>query len=162
MVRGFGVTRLVGREGGRRGVTTVAVAARGMVLVERGRTRVAGRGRGARQHPDVGRAFVTGRAAADRRRDGGVSGDREGRSGDARGTELEATGIHIRRAVAARAVAIETADREVIAGRADQGDVEERPDRRTVTGEAAGDALVRAGDGGQRIAAGGGVAPRAP
>jgi len=38
VVRGLGVTGLVGREGGRRGMAAVAVPARGMVLVERGRT----------------------------------------------------------------------------------------------------------------------------
>src|SRR5437762_7463546 len=37
--------------------------------------------------------------------------------------------------VTARAVAIEVADRHVIAGRADQGDVDEGPDRGTVTGQ---------------------------
>src|SRR5206468_861383 len=88
---------------GRRGrVAAVAVAARRVELIQRSRTRISGRGRGAGEHADVGRALVTGRAGGDRRRDGGVASDREGRSGDARRTELEAPGIHIRGAVAAR------------------------------------------------------------
>src|SRR5437762_13992261 len=60
--------------------------------------------------------------------------------------------------VTARAVAIEVADRHVIAGRADQGDVDEGPDRGTVTGQTPAHTLVRAGDGIQRIVARGGVA----
>src|SRR6266481_2980207 len=85
--------------------------------------------------------------------------DAERRARDARGTELEATGIHIRGAVAARAVAVESADREVIARGADDGDVGEgRRHRRTVTGETPAHALVRAGDGIHRIVARGGMA----
>src|SRR6266478_4512582 len=83
------------------------------------------------------------------------------RARDARGTELEATGIHIRGAVAARAVAIERADREVIARRADHSNVDEGPDRGTVTGQTPGDALVRAADRVEREVARGRVALRA-
>src|SRR6202035_4028001 len=102
------------------------------------------------------------------RRDGGVTGDRERRSRDARRPELEATGVHIGRGVAARAVAVESADRDVIAsGPADDRDrvagwrSGERPRARAVTGEAPAHALVRAGDGVERVVARGGVALRA-
>src|SRR5256714_14689865 len=111
VVRGLGVTGLVGREGGRRRVAADAVPARGMVLVERGRTGVSGRGRGAGNHADVGRGLVTGLAAADRRRHRGVAGDRECRIRYARGAELEAAWVYIRRGVAARTVAVEAAGR---------------------------------------------------
>src|SRR5207248_9124135 len=91
-----------------------------MGLVERLRTRV-GRARGgAREHPEVSRGLVTGLAAADRLRDGGMAGDRERGSTDARGADPEAARIDVARGMAARAVAIECADRDVIAGRGDE------------------------------------------
>src|SRR5204863_825162 len=77
------------------------------------------------------------------------------------GAELTAPSIVLRRGVPAAAVAIEVADRDVIAGVADQGDVDEGPDRGTVTGETPAHTLVRAGDGIEREVARGGVALRA-
>src|SRR6202035_4458272 len=130
-------------ESGCRHVAGAAVATGRVLRVECGRTGVSGRSRGAREHPDVGRALVTGRARAHRRY-GGVAGDRERRACDARRAEFEAARIHIRCGVAARAVAIEVAERNVIARAADNLDVGEGPgDRRTVTGETPAHALVR-------------------
>jgi len=149
------------RESGCHHVAGAAVATGRVLGIVRGRTRVSSGGRRARGHPYVGPALVTGCAGGDRRRDGGVAGGREGRTGDARGAELEAAGVDVRGAVAARAVAVEAADGHVIAGRADQGDVDEGSDRGTVTGQTPGHTLVGGGDGIQRIVARGGVALRA-
>src|SRR6202030_4364091 len=97
---------------------------------------------------------MTGHATRHGARHRGVAGDGECRSREARRAELEATGVHIRRGVTARAVAVETADREVIAGRADDRDVGEGPgDRRTVASETPGHALVCAGDRVSRVIA---------
>src|SRR5205823_6632905 len=141
------------------GLTALAIARGRMTLVERGRTLVSGRSCAAGEHPDVGRGLVTGHAGRARHRR--VARDAERGTGDVRRAELEAAGIHIRRAVAARAVAIRAADRNVIAGRGDYGDVDEGPDRGTVTGETPAHTLVRAGDGVEREVARGGVALRA-
>src|SRR3984893_11864342 len=66
---------------------------------------------------------------------------------------------HVTGGVTARTVAVEAADRDVIAGRRDHGDVEEgRVHRRAVTAEAPGDALVRAGGGVEHVVARGRVA----
>src|SRR5437016_13094018 len=90
---------------------------------------------------------MTGHAAADRRRHRGVAGDRERWIRDARRPEPEATGVHIGRGVAARAVAIERADRHVITRRGDEGHVDEGPDRRAMAAEAAGRTLLGTGAG---------------
>src|SRR5260370_908808 len=104
---------------------------------------------------------MTGLTGGDRRRHRGVARDAERGTRDARGAELEAADVQIGGAVTARAVAVEAADRHVITRGADQGDVDEGPDRRAVTGEAAGHALVRARDGVERVITRGRVALRA-
>jgi len=113
------------RRGGR--VAAVAVTAGRMGLVVCLGTRVAPGGCGAREHSDVRRGLVTGRAGAHRRRYRGVAGDRKCRTREARGADPEAARIDVGRGMAARAVAIECADREVIAGRADDRDVGKGP-----------------------------------
>src|SRR5258708_6434090 len=93
-----------------------------------------------------------------------MTGDRERGSADARATDLEAapSRSHVTRGVTARTVAVEAADRGVVAGRRDHGDVVElRVHRRAVTGEAPGDALMRAGGRVDREVARGRVALRA-
>src|SRR5205814_10480852 len=81
---------------------------------------------------------------------------------EVRGAEVATTGVHILGAVTARAVAIEAADRDVIGGRRDRGDVEERRvHRRAVTGQAPGHTLVRAGGRVEPVVARGRVALRA-
>src|SRR6266478_6575580 len=150
----------IGREGRRGGMAATAVASGWMLRVECARgARVAGRGAG--EHSHVRRHLVAGLAGGNRRRHGAVPGDAEGRVRDARRAELEATWTHVARAVTARAVAVEAADWNVVAGRADHRDVDEGTDRRTMTGQTPGDALVRAGDGVERVVARGGVALRA-
>src|SRR5690348_10910054 len=94
-----------------------------------------------------------------RRRDGVVTGDRQYGVRDVRGAEGEAPGVYVRRAVAARAVAVEGAGGEVIGGRRDDRDVGEGARHgRSVAGEAAGNTLVGAGDRVGGIVAGRGVA----
>src|SRR6202023_3417146 len=95
--------------------------------------------------------LVTGHAAADPRH-GGVACDGEGRAREDRRAEPEATRIHVARGVAARTVAVEAADRDVVAvrRRRDHGDIDERPDTRTVTAQTPGHTLVGAGDGVER------------
>jgi len=151
MVRRLGAAaHLIGgkRRAGR--VAAVAVTAGRMGLVVCLGTGVAPGGRGAHHHPQIRRGLVTGRAGAHHRH-GGVAGDAERRSTDTRRTDTEAPGVHVRGAVAARAVAIHAADRKVIARCGHDRDVGKGlRHRRTVAGEAPGHALVRAGDGVER------------
>jgi len=155
-------------ERGRRGVAVAAVT-RGRVLrVERAvRTGVSGRGRGAGDHPHEGGGLVTGRAGA-HGCDRGVAGDVERRSTDIRRTDMEATGIHVRSAVAARAVAVGAPDRDVIAARPPHNRdrvagrrSRERSGARAVAGEAARHPLMDSGDGVERPVARRRVALRA-
>src|SRR5437763_504608 len=93
---------------------------------------------------------------------GGVAGGVGRRTGEARRAELEAARIDVARRVTARAVAVEGAERNVVARVGDEGDVGEgRRHRRAVAGEAPRHALVGAGDGVGRVVARGGVALRA-
>src|SRR6184192_4582898 len=93
---------------------------------------------------------------------GGVTGRVERRTRDARRAELEAPRIDVARRVTARAVAIEAAERNVVARIGDEGDVGEgRRHRRAVAGEAPRHALVGPGDRVGRVVARGGVALRA-
>src|SRR5205085_1585776 len=106
-----GARQQVRGEGRCRRVTAGAVAGGRVLRVERAvRTGVSRRGRGAGGHSHIGRALVTGRAGA-HGCNRGVAGDVERRSTDIRRTDKEATGIHVRGAVAARAVAIGAPDR---------------------------------------------------
>src|SRR5207253_1303687 len=67
--------------------------------------------------------------------------------------------IDVARRVTARAVAVEAAERKVVARVGDEGDVDEgRRHRRAVAGEAPRQALVRPGDGVERVVTRGGVA----
>ena len=136
VIRGLAAARHVGREGGRRRVAAVAVAAGRMALVEccRG-TGVTRRRRSAGNHAEVRRGLVTGLAAADAARaaDGGVTGDRQGGRGEARGSDMEAARVDVGGRVAAGAVAVEAVDRDVIARARDHGDVGKRTDRRGMT-----------------------------
>src|SRR5205807_6231436 len=76
----------------------------------------------------------------------------------ARAAELEAARAHVRGAVTARAVAVEGAERKVVARVGDEGDVGEgRRHRRAVAGEAPRHALVRPGDRVRREVDRGGV-----
>src|ERR1700751_2158550 len=103
---------------------------------------------------------MTGLADADAARaaDGGVGRDPRGRCIDARRAELEATGVDVGGRVAARAVAVEGPDRDVVARARDHGDVGEGSDGRAVTRETAGYALMRARHRVERVVARGGVA----
>ena len=65
-------------------------------LVERRGARVAGRGRGAGEHADVGRGLVAGLAAADGGRDGRVAGHVQGRSGNLAVPILKPPGLTFR------------------------------------------------------------------
>src|SRR2546430_73974 len=132
-----------------------------MKFVERCRGTRIPRAGAAGQHPEEGRPFVAGLTGWDRPGHRRMAGDAERGTGDVRGAELEAAGIHIRRGVAAGAVAVQAADRHVIAGRGDYGDVDEGPDRGAVTGQTPGHALVGAGDGVERVITRGRVALRA-
>ena len=102
--------------------------------------------------PGVGCRFMTGGAGGHRGRDRPVAGDTQCWGRDAGVAELEAAGIHIRRRMAARTVAVEAADRDVIGRLADGRDVGERQ-RSAVTAEAGRHALVRAGDRIDRVVA---------
>src|ERR1700745_3908061 len=103
-------------------------------------------------------------AARDRGGHGGVASDSECRRIDVRGAELEATDVDVGRRVAARAVAVEAADRDVVARQpGDRNRVArrrsgERSGARSVTREAAAHALVDAGDGVDRVVARGRMA----
>jgi len=125
VIRGLGVAGLIAGKG-RRGRVAGAALARGrMGLVVRGGARIPPGGRGADEHADVGRGLVTGRAGAHHRRYRGVAGDAERRTRDACRAELEAPRVHVAGAVAARAVAIQAPERDVIARVGDEGDVGE-------------------------------------
>ena len=131
VVRGLAGTGDVAGEGRRGGVAAAAVATRRMLGIERrGGTRVAGGGAAARQHPHVRSGLVAGLAGGDRRGHRRVAGDAERRGGDARAAEFEAARIDVGRCVAAGAVAVEAADRDVVARRADDRDVGEGRRRR--------------------------------
>jgi len=155
-------------EGRRRRVTGAAVAGGRVLRVERAvRTGVSRRGGGAGDHPHEGGSLVTGRARAHRRH-GGVPGDIECRTRSARRADPEAAGIHVRSSVAARAVAVGAADRDVAAARPPHNRdrvagrrSRERSGARAVAGDAPGHALVRAGNGIERPVARRGVALRA-
>src|SRR5260370_481927 len=111
-----GGAKVAGKGGGGR-VAAVAVPARRVELIQRRRTGVSGRGGGARQHPQVGRALVTGLTGADRRPHRRMARNTQCRARDARGAELEATGVHVRRGVPPRPLALQAAHRQVIAAR---------------------------------------------
>jgi len=148
-------------ERGCRHVAVAAVASGRMLGVVRARSRVSSGERRARGHPHVGRALVTGRARGHRRRHRRMAGDGECGIRDVRSAELETTGVHILGAVAARTVAVEAADRDVIGGGTDDRDVGEGPgDGRAVAGEAARHALVGTADRVGGVIARGGVALR--
>jgi len=105
---------------------------------------------------------VAGLAGGHRRSHRRVPGHAQRRAGNAGAAEPEAARIDIGRRVAAGAVAVERADRDMVARRAHDGDVGEgRGYGGGVTGEALGHALVRAGHGVERVVAGRGVALRA-
>src|SRR5437879_940656 len=118
----LGGLRHVRREGRCRSVTAVAVAGDGVHLVEGLRTGISPGGRAARHHPEIRGGLVAGLTGGDPRGHGGVAGDRERRSGQARRTELEAARIDVARRVTARAVAVEAAYGEVIGGHPEERD----------------------------------------
>src|SRR5215472_9958089 len=102
---------------------------------------------------------MTGGAGNPHARHRTVTGRVEGWRVDVRRAELEAARSDVGCAVAAGAAAVEVAGRNVRAARpTDDGDVGERPDALTVTGEAARHALVDAGDGVERVVTRRGVA----
>src|SRR5881394_2472307 len=96
---------------------TGAASARGRMLrIERGvGPRVSRRGAGTGDHPEVWRRFMAGGAREPCAGRGGVAGGAQGRTRDAGRAELEATRIDVARRVAARAVAVEAAERNVVA-----------------------------------------------
>src|SRR5438045_4686775 len=106
---------------------TGAASARGRMLrIERGvGPRVSRRGAGTGDHPEVWRRFMAGGAGEPCAGRGAVAGRVERRTRDARRAELEATRIDVARRMAARAVAIEAAERNVVARVGDEGDVGE-------------------------------------
>src|SRR5207253_2075360 len=106
---------LVGGEGGRSRMAAVAVTGRRVRLVEGLRAGVSPGGRAARDHAYIRRALVTDLAGGDRGRDPGVAGHRERWRREARRGELEATRIDVARRMTARAVAVEAAERKVVA-----------------------------------------------
>src|SRR5438046_8166087 len=98
---------------------TGAASARGRMLrIERGvGPRVSRHGAGTGDHPEVWRRFMAGGAREPCAGCGGVTGRVERRTRDARRAELEpaATRSHIGHRVTARAVAVEGAERHVVA-----------------------------------------------
>src|SRR5215470_3121367 len=140
-------------------MTTAAVGGRQRVLgIVAGRARVSPRARAARHHAHVRRGLVAGVAGRDRGCDRLVSGDIERwahRVTCAAGTDLEASGIDVRRGMAARAVAVEAADRDVVARSLDDGDVGKGSGARTMAAETTRHALVDADYGIHRVVAGG-------
>src|SRR4029077_3243314 len=96
--------------------------------------------------------------------DSGVAGHAESWRVDVRGAELEAADVDVGRRVAARAVAVEAADRDVVIRQpGDRNRVArwwsgERSGARSVAGETTSHALVNAGDRVDRVVARGGVA----
>jgi len=158
VVRRLATTRDVAREGRRRRVAAAAVAARRVIAIERAvRARVARCGIRARDHAHELGTLVAGLAGADATRttDRGVAGDGERRRSGARRADKEAARVDVGSRVATRAVAVERADRNVVARARDHGDVGERTDRRAMAREAARHALVRAGHRVGRVDAGG-------
>ena len=147
VIRGLGVAGLVAGKRRRRAMATAAIAGGGMELIERRRARVSCRACGAGDHPHIGSGLVAGGAGGHLSHHRRVSGDAQGGCCDARRTDLEATRRHLGRAVTARAVAIQVADRNVIGPRrAHDGDIGESVGhRRRVAAQAVGHALVRAG-----------------
>ena len=137
---------------GRRGVAAVAVTAGRVALSKRVGPRVAGRWwRCSRASPGKARALVAGLAGRHRCCHRACGRQRQRRDVDARGAELEAARVDVRGGMAARAVAVEAADRDVVArGRNDRDVGEGGRDRRRVAAQAVGHALVRAGDRVQR------------
>src|SRR5205823_8334659 len=93
-------------------VTGAAIAGGRMLHIERGvGARISRRGAGTGDHPEVWRRFMAGGAREPCAGRGGVAGRVERRARDARRAELEAARIDVARRVAARAVAVEGADR---------------------------------------------------
>src|SRR5215469_792121 len=161
VVRGLRTTAvLIGREGRRRGVTAGAVTAGRVARVVLHRPVVALRAHGgAGHHAQVRCCLVAGLTGRHRTRHGRVTCAGERRSRNVRRADVEAARVHVGRGVAARAVAVEAPERDVIARVRDDGDVGEgRRDARAVTGEAPGDALVRTGDRVRRVVTRRGVA----
>ena len=149
----------VGREGRGCDVAVAAVTARRVLGVEGRGARVRRGGRAAGKHADVGRGLVTGRAGGNGGADARVTGHVQGWTRDAGRAELEAPGVDVGRGVTAGAIAVEAPDRYVVARRGDDGDVVEgRRHARPMAGQAAGDALVGAGHGVDRVVARGRVA----
>src|SRR5438067_4301879 len=109
-------------------MAAVAVACRRVRLVEGLRTGVSPGGRAAYDHAHVRRALVAGLAGGDRGRDPGVAGHRERWRREARRAELEAARIDVARRMTARAVAVEAAERKVVARVGDERDVGDRGD----------------------------------
>ena len=136
------------REGGCRRMTAAAIAGGRMNGIERRRwARIPRHRPRAGEHAEVARRLVTGLTSGYRRRDRGVTGHGQRRTVNARRPDVESARVHIAHAVAAGAVAIQVAGRNVIAGRGGDLDVGKRPGhRRTVAAEAGGHALVSCGD----------------
>src|SRR4029077_1031710 len=154
------------RERGR-GHVAVAAVARGRVRSEIAvRTRVRSGGGRTRDHPEVGGGLVAARTGEAATGHGGVTGERQRRSGDVRGTDLEAAAarIDVAGAVTARAVAVERGDRDVVArSRNDRehrigGNTEGPGDRLTVAAQARRRPLVGAGGRVEGVVAGSGMA----
>lgn len=110
----------VARERGGGGMAAPAVPAGGMPLVERIGPRVAGAGRGTGQHAQIRCGFMTGLAGGDHGGDRCMPCSGERRRIDVRRAKAEAAGIDVARAMAARGIAIQAADRDVI-GRKPRG-----------------------------------------
>ncbi len=128
-------------------VATSAVAGRGMQGVECGRGPGVPRGCGrAGDHAQVRRGFMAGLAQGHGAGDRRVPSRCERRVVDARRADIEAPGVHVGRGMAARTVAVEITDRNVIVGSRGDRDVgKRRGDGRPVAGHTARDALMCAG-----------------
>src|SRR6516162_9150273 len=156
----------VAREGGRGGMAAAAVAGGRVGRVVLGRPVIALSAHGgADHHAEVLRALVTGLARRDRTRHGGVARTIERRASDVGRAELEAARVDVASRVAARAVAVEAADRDVVVpGPAGDGyrvrrwRSRERSGARTMTAQAARDALVCSGHRVLRVVARGRMA----
>jgi len=96
---------------------------------------------------------VAGLAGRDSSADGVMTETIQCRCVDTRGADEEAAGVDVGCRVTARAIAVEAAERDVVAWGRNHRDVDERPDRRTVARQAAGHALVDAGNGVERVVA---------
>ena len=89
---------------------------------------------------------MTGVTARHCGRDGRVTGSAQCRSINARGADVEAARVQFVGAMAAGAIAVKTADRDVIARRTGDRNVREAAgDRRSVTAQAARDSLMGSG-----------------